>query len=570
MAGFQERSEPSKLEDYYLHDRRLILIPIEALSPTGMSQSFAQTLRQRCGWDDERVELFNAAFRRYWERTTSLAARTLTWMPPRLRHVALVRDPMSVRPYVQLLNTSSWMLYEQDFDTATSTPELAAYLLVHADRMALTGEVTRAAVLDAAYWFERTDDECRSFARGAQQSTRPDADAFRALAAALPWLRQLSHETLRPPALINAYRAIPNSGLLVRKDLEAAPQALVRQWGDVANHALAQFRGRSTRADSRSITRLTDWLAGERPQFLICGRRERVLWDPHEPERVSTLRNELKASNAAALDDIAADLAVVQAKTLAFHDALSDPEALPRSAGAMERGGYVFLHGERGLITYNLDEPGLERLQSPAIPYARAMLGARTIHEWAHLAVGAGWVPRRVTDETFASLIATAAGRFDEVVNAAPAAIGRRTAGDLRTLLASTSARSSIGHALVGIILNRIDDYQANLLAQRFLTLAERETYVRQNIRELRSQNPPEQLWRMLARYLYEYQYLGFSAVDDREDYFLRSTWFDADFIATGVMDREMFRALATGVGDICRAFQVDESKFKGSGHRPL
>ena len=225
-----------------------------------MSQSFALTLRQRCSWDGERIELFNAAFRRYWERTTSLAARTRTWMPPRLRHVALVRDPLSVRPYVQMLNTSSWMLYEQDFDAATSTAELAAYLLVHGDRMALTGEVTRAAILDAAYWFERTDDECQSFTRGAQQSTRPDADAFRALAAAFPWLRQLSHETLRPPTLIKAYRPIPNTGLLVRKDLEAEPQALVHEWGDVANRALARFRSRSTRASAASITRLVDWL----------------------------------------------------------------------------------------------------------------------------------------------------------------------------------------------------------------------------------------------------------------------------------------------------------------------
>ena len=123
-------------------------------------------------------------------------------------------------------------------------------------------------------------------------------------------------------------------------------------------------------------------------------------------------------------------------------------------------------------------------------------------------------------------------------------------------------ARTSVGHALVGIILNRIDDYQANLLAQRFLTVAERETYVRQNIRELRSQYAPEQLWRMLARYLYEYQYLGFSAVDDREEYFLRSTWFDADFIAAGVMNRDAFQSLAGAVGAVCGAFEVDESKF--------
>jgi hypothetical protein len=548
------------LGDFYFHDRRVVLIPIEALTPAGVDPTFSAMLRRCAGWEDARVELFNAAFSRYWQRTAALARRTRTWMPPRLRHVALVRDPWSVRPYIQVLNISSWMLYEQDFDPATSSAELAAYLLVHGDRMALTGEVTRAAIHDAAYWFDRNEGECESFSEGAARSQRPDADAIRALAAALPWLRQLSHETLRPPTLISAYRAIPGTGLLVRKDLEEKAPALVNRWREVADDALKRFRSRLPRADAKAVARITDRLVAERPQLLISAQRERILWDPKAAERIGSLRSELKAATAAALEDIGRDLDVVHAKTVAFHAALRDPAALPRPAAAMEQRGYVFLHGERGLIAYNLHEPGLERLQGPAIPYARAMLGARTVHEWAHLAVDAGWVPSQVTPEAFARRAAAAAALLDEIVAAAPAVIRQRTAADVRALLAPP--RRSVGQALVDIILARASDYQANLLAQRFLTQTERETYVRQNVRELRSQTPPERLWRMLARYLYEYQYLNFSVVDDPEEYFLRSTWFDADFIDSGIMDRPRFRSLAASVADICGAFAVDEGKF--------
>ncbi len=78
---------------------------------------------------------------------------------PRRRHVAVVvGDPLAVRPYVQLLNTSAWVIYAADLDPETSHPELLAYLLALGDRMALTGEVSGAAVQSALWWLERTDE----------------------------------------------------------------------------------------------------------------------------------------------------------------------------------------------------------------------------------------------------------------------------------------------------------------------------------------------------------------------------------------------------------------------------
>jgi hypothetical protein len=47
---------------------------------------------------------------------------------------------MALRPYTQLLNTSTWTTYASDFDPATTSHEelFATYVLVHGDRMALT------------------------------------------------------------------------------------------------------------------------------------------------------------------------------------------------------------------------------------------------------------------------------------------------------------------------------------------------------------------------------------------------------------------------------------------------
>ena len=187
------------------------------------------------------------------------------------------------------------------------------------------------------------------------------------------------------------------------------------------------------------------------------------------------------------------------------------------------------------------------------------MLGARTVHEWTHLAVDAGWVPQVVPAAQAADLVAGLAAELDAVIAAAPTPIHARTAADLAAL----GTRESPGAALARILLTRMPDYQANLLACRFLDLSERETYIRHNIRTLRGQYAPAQLWRMLVRYLSEYQYLALSAVTDPAEFFLRSTWFDADFFATGVLDAVRFAALATTVQRICATHQVDETRFR-------
>ena len=542
--------------DYYLDDPRLVLVPSEHLTPAGMSAEFAALVTAERAWSPGHVGLFDAGFARYWERSAGLARRTRTWCAPRLRHVAVVRDPCSVRPYVQLLNTSAWLLYESDLDPDASHPELVAYLLALGDRMAVSGEVTTAAVQTAAWWLERTDEEQAAFAAAARRATRPDTAALRALAEALPWLRQLRHEALRPLVVLTPHRPIPGTGLLVPRALEAEPSKLVACWTGVARAALAAHRAACRGPDPGALTALCDWLVTETPPLLVTGARDQIVWDPEAPARLGTLHTALHDADGVAVHAVLEDLRVVTRHTRAFHVALVEPAALPAPAPNTDQSGYTYLHRTRRLIAYNLHETGMERLAGPPLPYARHMLGARTAHEWAHLADRAGWVPRAVPPAQFAERKLALAVLLEAAITAAPADVRHATRADLGAL-----SPDSPGRALTRILLSRMPDYRANLVATRFMSDAERETYLRHNIRTLAS--PPAHWWRTVVRYLYEYQYLGprlgSPRIADPRSWFLRSTGFDPD----GVLGDSGFDGLAAAVAALCACYAVDETRFR-------
>lgn len=549
------------LADYYFADPRLTLVPIEHLTPGGVSEAFAAAT-VRAGWTAGYVALLNQAIGLYWTRTAELARRTSTWAPPRLRHIAVLREPLAVHPYAQLLNTSAWMLYQCDLDPGRSHAELVAYLLAHGDRTARLGEVTMAALHNAAWWFARSAAECQAFAAAAGSSARPDAAAFQALAAALPWLRRLRHAHLHPPPA--RHRAIPGTELWVPPADLAAPQRLIDRWTGIARGVADRYTAAWRAPDAAAVGGLANWLATTAPPLLITRRAGQLVWDPASPSALGPLRAELDRASGTAVHELHADLAVLARHTRRFLASLADPVALPTTALEAEQRGYTFMHRERRLLAYDLDEPGVDRRHGPALPYARAMLGARAVHEWTHLAVAAGWVPLAVPAAELDLRVGTLAAQLDAVIAAAPERIRRATAEDLGILLGGTAATA--GAALSRLLLLRMPDFQANLLAARYLDEAERETYVRQNVRTLRAEYPPARLWRMLVRYLYELQYLRFSAVGDRRTFFLRSTWFDADFIDSGVLDEATFDALAKAVAAICDCYAVDEARFIPDG----
>lgn len=546
------------LDDFYFADPRVTLIPVEHLTPDGIDATFAATLRERCGWSDAQLELFDAGFATYWERLAALARRGRDLSPPRLRNVAVITDPDTVRPFASLLNTSTWTLHACDLDPEVSDPELVAYLLAHGDRMTDTGEVTLPAVHLASWWFERSPEERDAFTDAARASTRPDAATYRAIADAIPWLRELRHRHLRPPRA-GAHRPIPGTGLLVPRALEQQPDRLVAACRASATAALTTFQARFRGTDPAGVHALLSWLAEDAPPLLVTARRGETVWDPACPESVEPLRERLAGAGPAAVHDVAEDLRVVAAHTRRFLAALADPAALPAPDPHSAQSGYTYLHRLRGMIAYNVDEPGIERLAGPALPYARAMLGARTAHEWAHLAVDGGLVPCSVDEARWRELVDALATRLDEVIARAPRPLRDRTAADLRVL----SRDGSAGAALAAIFASRLPDYQSNLLAFPFLAPVEREAYVRQNIRPLGREYEPAQLWRQLVRALYEYQYLGFSAVPDERTYFLEHTWFARDFFACGALDEADLDHLAAAARALCAAHAVDSTRIR-------
>lgn len=548
-----------QLAEYYFGDPRLVLVPIEHLSPGGVSDDFADAVAERAGWSADQIARLHDGFRLYWQRTGELARRTSTWAPPRLRHIAVLREPLAMHPYAQLLNASAWTLYTDDLTSPASHPEWIAYLLAHGERCTQLGEVTMAALHNAAWWLERSPAECAAFAAAAAASQRPDGDAFRALAAALPWLQRLFHAHLRP-APAGRQRAIPNSALLVPTEIEAQPPRLVEQWTHVARAATDAYAAAWRAPDTAALDTLCAWLDAAAPPLLLTCRGD-PLWDPSAPARTGRLRSELRIAGAAALRDVLADLRCIERHTRRFLASIADLALLPLAGADAEQRGYTYMHRARRLLVYDLDEPGIDRRVGPALPYARAMLGARAAHEWAHLAVDAGWVPLAVASEILAARVAALAQQLDTAIAAAPAACRAATRDDLAEL---RRGAPSAGDGLAHLLLRRMPDYQANLVAVAFMDEAERETYVRQNVRTLRGTYPPAQLWRMLLRYLYEYQYLRFSAVASPASLFLRSTWCDADFIDSGILRLERFTALAVAVAEICDCYAVDRTRFPG------
>jgi len=546
------------LGEFYFVDPRLDLVPSEHLASDGIDEAFAAALAERPGWSRGRVALLEEGIALYWDRLESLAARAPHLRPPRLRNVGVVRTPESVRPYAQILNESTWTIYLSDLDPEHSHAELVAYLLAIGDRMTETGEILRTAVHLAPWWFERSEAERSAFTRAASLSTRPDAALYREIAAAIPWLRELRHEVLRPVRQPRGHRSIPGTGLLVPRALQDEPDRLVEGMRVAASSTLEAFHRHHRDDGSVARADLLEWLADEAPPLVVTDAEQRVLWDAVRAGDVEALSKRLEPAGTAAIGDIAADLERIAVHTRRFLASVKDPASLPAPESTTAQGGYAFLHRERRRIGYNLDEPGIERLFGPALPYAREMLGARTAHEWAHLAVDAGWVPRSADDVEWTKRRARLVRGLDEVIRRAPRAEREAFTSDLGAL----SRRGSPGDGLADVLELRLPDFQANLLASRYESVLERETYVRQNVRSLRREYPPATKLRQLVRYLYELQYLRFSAVPNALEYFLAMTGFDDDFLATGLLSEEDLEELSSAASALCDAHAVDESRF--------
>jgi hypothetical protein len=132
--------------------------------------------------------------------------------------------------------------------------------------------------------------------------------------------------------------------------------------------------------------------------------------------------------------------------------------------------------------------------------------------------------------------------------------------------LARLANGGGTGAALTEFTLARMPDYQANLLARRYLTAAEGQTYVRNNVSSLALDYAPAQLYLRLARYVFEAQYLRLAEIADPIAYLVSSTWLGEQYFQTGVLGRPDLERLFDLVGSLCTDHQVDEEKFAAPG----
>lgn len=558
----------SELINYYFSQDGLFVIPVEHLSREGLTPEYRQTLLQKTVLGATWVDLFERAFKVYWARLEELFARAPAfWFPPRVQHICIVTDSKRVRPYFQPFHKSAWLLYMEDFDPRISNVEFAVFQFLQVERMSLLQQVAPVLGSNLGYWLTRTDGEIRDFCRACGRSQRPDFYAYRALAKAMPWIRGLHHDVLRPlPEMPEqSMMTVPGSGLRFPRSRQPDVDRLFQSWVRAIEGVAENYYQAHHNKCTKSVLALCEWLAEKHPRLLLMGRGGRILWDMEKPRVMDHLRQELSGAASAAVESLHADLSVIDRHCTNFINALTHPEKLPRpQPHSADQNGLSYMHIERREVAYNIHEEGMQRLREPAPAYERLMLGARTIHEWGHLAVEAGWVPiKEGCEQEHQNLLGQTAMLFDEIIDRAPPALIRLCA---HSIARQAAPFNSPGAAFTALSLARMEDFQANLLSQRFLSRFETETYVRNNVRTHINDYPRDAYFQRLARYVYEYQYLGFSRLEDPWGFFMKSTWFHEQYLKPGVLSEALFQQLVALVGRICATYAVDERWFNSKG----
>ncbi len=547
---------------YCVSQPGLCLVPIEALSSRGVSPAFAQALEEASplprGWG----ERFNLAFVRYWKCAAALhAAAPQYWLPPRCQHVALVTDAYKARPFFQPFHRNSWLLYAGDFEAAQSTTEFSACLMLYAERLGLAGQIVPALHAMLPYFLTLDSTQRRAFKRGCERTKRPDADGWRALGTAQSWVRSLFHETIRKPrAPQPGMRIQRENGLIVPADLAQPLAELQQTWGECASEVLRNYRaGHGNRGESGAA--LGAWLAEHQPQALLTGEDGEILWQPDRPEDLDRLEPLAAQMTAEGVQSICKDLEVIDQHTRRFLGSLRKPDELARPAPHMTEGGLSYVHADRRLIAYNIG-PGQNayRLWEASPPYERLMLGARTVHEWGHLAAESGWVP--IPPERVAQRQAAVdrLGRiFDTLAEQASPHLQQVTRPLREQLL---DKHESVGQGLTQAMLRRIEDYMANLVARHFLSDEEMDTYVRNNVASRIGEYHPADIYMELIRLAYEYQYLALSRIANPRAWFFTSTWVSERFIERGVVSAAQLDEIIDTVAEICACYEVDPGAF--------
>lgn len=540
-----------ELRPFYFDHPEMFVVPVEYLSRSGVDEEFVRVAQGERELPAGFFELLSEAVETCFARVESLfAAGRAQWFPPRLLNLCVVTKPEQARLYYQPFVGASLLLHEGDFDPATSNAEMAAYQLVHAERLGITRNVAKTVLGNLGYFVQRSELERESFAQAASRSTRPDADAFVALGEAMAWVGGVLHETLKPPLLnTDGLTSIPGTGLLVTDEQTLKLGALIEAFEQAGKGALERYyvAQAAPTGDRRPADRVGQHLLEHRPRLLLADRDGKTIWDPDEPEDLAGLGEALEGMCDRAAIGVCRDLDLVAERTQQVLRRIVEPDALPFHAEEVEQKDGVYLHEGRRLMVYSLRQPGVDTDREGPPPFHRWLLGARVGHEWGHLAAEADLVcvsPDKQARHDAA--LGELAELFDTIIARAPEAL--RT--QVEQQFSDRPGHQTVGETMVGMQMQRIGDYESNVFAQAVLPIEEMEAYVRVNVRTL-AQEPFSFLGK-LARYAYEAQYLGFSRMANPRHYFYASTWFPDNYIKTGVLSEEEAGLMLDRMAEVC------------------
>ena len=537
------------------------LIALEDLGAAGMSDSCERSLLERAAGALDIRHLFDAAFSRMWRVSNALTQKAPDiYPPPRLANVVLLARAERSHPYFRPFVGMSLVLYVADFQPETSSVEHAAYQLILAERLGQTRRMGLAALEALPYLAQLDDDGVADFTRGAERSQRPDAEAARLVAEALPKLRGHLHidglaTAPKPPT---GYGRIKGTPIVVAVEQAPVIQALVKRLDAICGEVVtAYFEREAVRSPAQptAAERLLGYLAEEAPELVIVDDAGVIMWDRREPTALDGVREAFAAAGDRPLQSLLADLRSIDTTTKLFFARVIGAESFSIPNQNLEEAGGVFIHQSRGLLAYALPQPGFEPLREQAPPFHRPLLVARAMHEWGHIAVDAGMVPvpasRRADFEAAGELLAST---FAAIVAGLPS--DARGAAD-REL----AAMKAEGTRLEELPFSRLEDYRSNLLCRRLLPRGPVDAYVRANVRSLESE--PVGPLRKLARYAYEAQYLFLAGLRDPLRYLFEGTYFREEYTQAGLLSEAMAKKLIAAVGELCGCYELDETRLR-------
>jgi hypothetical protein len=537
------------------------LLPLEELSPRGMSAELASSLVSRSLLSRGAVELFDAALVRLHDRVGALhAAAPGTHAPPRLLNVLCITAADTTRPFFQPLPDMSAVVYAADLDPDLSTPEHAAFQLLFAERLGQSKRYGKALLASLPFLLSLDEAQTAAFIRGAERSTRPDAEMPRRLAALLPRIR--AHALAEGAGLgatpPDGWGKLQGTGLAIDRAFFPELARLGSEVEAVAGAVATSYLERQRRRTGRHEDDVVTFLRESRPQLLVLSEDGETLWDPDRPTDTDALSGALASIGELPAKSLVADLTTIDRVTKRFFEAIAEPSALEVPVESLEEAGGVFVHHERKLVAYALVQPGLDARLEAAPPVHRMLLAARTAHEWGHLAVDSGLVPipeknRRRFDEASEELRAL----FLRIYGKMPASAKPMLDEEVAELEKS-------GTRIEMLPLTRIEDYRSNLIARRILRPEELEAYVRVNVRSLAAE--PIGVLQKLARYAYESQYLGLISMTDPFLYLFSGTYLREELIASDLVSEAALRELFGLVRTLCTSYEIDEAKLKTKG----